>query len=310
MCKHLMGEAWMVFFGHNLLFRDSRKDCRGFTLIELLVVISIISLLMGILLPALVTVRHHAKTVLGMQNQRQVTDALSLFSADNEEKYPESVATIGRGSNWHWQDPRMITGYLKRTPRTHRSISEYLGSYIKDAGTIVCPLSPSKHTLLKDAWKTGDDWDNPETIPNPDPFIGSYCFYWNYVGYRGAGKMPFIGPRTPSGASRSESKLLMSCYFGFSHWRSPAVFGSCEKFTKSAIIPETFIASSYWTEDVAEQKNIPKVKLSAAYTDGHVETFLSTDTVPMKVSIVPDGSIPYPDDVGPGIFFLPANAVK
>ncbi len=53
-----------------------------------------------------------------------------------------------------------------------------------------------------------------------------------------------------------------------------------------------------------------EVKLSAGYIDGHVENLLPSDTVPIKVSITTDGSAPYPDDIGPGIFFLPSNAVQ
>jgi hypothetical protein len=29
----------------------------------------------------------------------------------------------------------------------------------------------------------------------------------------------------------------------------------------------------------------------------------------MKVSQTPDGSVPYPDDLGPGVFYLPENAL-
>lgn len=304
-----MHDVWGIFVQQNLI-HGRKTGYRGFTVIELLVVISIISLLMGIMLPVLIKVRKQARTILSMSNQQQIISATTLFSADNDERYPESVATIGSGGNWHWQDPRMVTGYLKRTPGTHRAISEYLNSYISNANAIVCPLAPFKYKYLEQAWEAGDDWDNSDTPPKPDPFLGSYCFYWNYVGYIGTGKSPFRGPRSPAASSRSESKLLMSCYFGLNHWRSPDAAGSCEKLPASTIIPETFVASSYWAVDVTDEQIIPKIKLNAGYTDGHVETYLSSETVPMEVSITPDGSTPYPDTVGPGIFFIPANAVR
>ena len=299
----------MVCIERNLKFSVIRRRC-GFTLIEVLVVIAIISLLMSIIAPTFISVRRRARTILSMNNQKDVILALTFFASDNKEKYPQSVATIGMGNDWHWQDPRMVIGYLKRTPRTHRAVSEYLSSYIDDADKIVCPLAPVKYRYLQQAWKAGDTWDNPETIPNPDPLIGSYCFYWNYVGYRVGGKTPFIGPRSPAGYSRAESKLLMSCYLGYNHWRSPSAIGSCEKLFRSKIVPETFIASAYWAVTNADLKTMPQAKLIAGYTDGHVESFLPSDTVPMKVAITTDGSIPYPDDVGPGVFFLPANAVQ
>ena len=41
------------------------------------------------------------------------------------------------------------------------------------------------------------------------------------------------------------------------------------------------------------------------FIDGHVEHFDPQDTLQMKVSLTPDGSVPYPDGVGPGIYFVP-----
>jgi prepilin-type N-terminal cleavage/methylation domain-containing protein len=74
---------------------------RAFTLVELLVVISIISVLMGILMPALSGVRRQATALMGMRNQREVATAVNLFAADHGDLYPPSVATrwqvIGSG---------------------------------------------------------------------------------------------------------------------------------------------------------------------------------------------------------------------
>jgi len=308
--KQQRTDDMLVIFLRQATMSYKKIKYVGFTVVELLIVISIIALLTGIMLPVLTKVRKQARTILSMSNQQQIINAATLFSADNDERYPESVATIGSGANWHWQDPRMVTGYLKRTTGTHRAISEYLGSYLNNADAIVCPLAPFKYKYLAQAWEAGDNWDNSDTPPNPDPFLGSYCFYWSYVGYLGDGKSPFRGPRTPAASGRSESKLLISCYLGLNHWRSPGAIGSCEKLPASTIIPETFVASSYWAVDVTGEQTIPKIKLNAGYTDGHVETYLSSETVPMEVSITPDGYTPYPDTVGPGIFFLPANAVR
>ena len=56
---------------------------------------------------------------------------------------------------------------------------------------------------------------------------------------------------------------------------------------------------------------MPQVKLRAAYTDGHVETYYPNETSALRVSMAPDGVPPYPDGAGSrGIFYIPRNAVR
>lgn len=60
----------------------------GFTLIELLVVISIISLLISVLLPALSTARQSASAVQCSSNLRQVINAVLMYANDNGDRPP------------------------------------------------------------------------------------------------------------------------------------------------------------------------------------------------------------------------------
>jgi prepilin-type N-terminal cleavage/methylation domain-containing protein len=282
---------------------------KAFTLIELLVVIAIISTLMGILLPALSKVKRQARTLIGTNNKRGIVGGVNLFALDNDEQYPESVATIGDDSFWNWAEPMMLTGYRGRSPRMHRSMSAYLRPYIEDAGTMYCPNAPRKYKYLQEAWNAGDDWDNPETPMVEDPVYGTYCFYWNYTGYLEERDYLFKGPRG-SAAGRWFSKLLVSDYLGYNHWRSKGAYGSCEKFAGSSITDGTVLSSAYWSGEVTDDPNPPEIKLRAGYTDGHVETFLSSDTLMMKVIKNPETSEPYPDDIdGPGRFYLPTRAL-
>lgn len=280
----------------------------GFTLVELLVVISIVSMSMAVLLPAVAQVRQKARTVLGMNNQKQIAGAVNLFAADNDEHYPESVATVGFGDTWNWTDPTKLTGNKERSPRLHRSMSAYLRQYIADAGTMYCPNAPQRYKYLQDAWDAGDEWDNPETSFPSDPVGGTYCFYWNYVGFLGGRRVVFSGPQGPASSGRY-SKLLVSDYFGYGHWRIPNAYGSCEKFSGADITPETWLLSSYWSRDADPNSARPDVRLQGGFTDGHVESFPASQVVPMRVSITSDGTVAYPDGVGPGIFYLPENAL-
>ncbi len=280
---------------------------RGFTLIELLVVISIISLMMGITLPVFSRLRRQARTMLSMSNMRQIASTINLYASDHNERYPESVATIGFGNTWNWTDSTRLTGNRRRSPQLYRSMSEYLRRYIPDASIMYCPNVPHKYEYLQQAWDAGDNWDNPKTAFPSDPVGGTYCFYWNYRGFVGGRRIVFRGPQGPASSGRY-SKLLVSDYFGYDHWRNPGSFSSCEPFDGADITPETWLLSSFWFRK-SDADDFPEIKLRAGYTDGHVETYSASNVVPIKVSITADGTVPYPDGMGPGVFFLPRNAL-
>jgi type II secretory pathway pseudopilin PulG len=274
----------------------------------MIVVISIISVLMGILVPAANLVRRQARALLGMRNQREISNALTLYAMDNKDRYPQSVATVGTGEEWSWSDPTKMIGIKERSPQMHRAMSAYLADYIPDAKTMFCPNAPQRYKYLQEAWDAGDDWNNPDTAPRTDPLGGTYCFYWNYVGYLSESQTLFRGPTGPASMGRY-NQLLVTDYFGHDHWRSPGAFGSCERLKGARIVEETQLLSSYWAVDGDPLEAMPDVKLRAAFTDGHVETYSSSDVVPMKISTTPEGVPPYPDGFAGGTFFVPRSAL-
>ena len=279
----------------------TRRLYAAFTLIELLTVIAVISVITAILLPAVNQFKRQARIIIGANNQRQIVSTANIFALDNDDYYPESVATLGYEDTWNWQEPMMLTGYRARSPRLHRSMSAYLISYIKDADIMFCPNAPQKYKYLQEAWDAGDQWDNPETPPVQDPVSGTYCFCWNYTGYIEERDYLFQGPRTTTGGE-TQSNLLVSDYFGYDHWRSRNSYSSCEIFAESSITEGTPLSSAYWSCEDTGVSGVPEIKLNAGYTDGHVKSFSSSDTLTMRVILVPKTGKPYPEDIAPGNF--------
>ncbi|MHC4203903.1 MAG: hypothetical protein ACYSTT_04585 [Planctomycetota bacterium] len=270
--------------------------------------IAIISALMAILLPVLGKVRYQARTLIGTGNQHGIVNGVNLFASDNNEQYPGSVSTLGVDPTWNWAEPMMLTALQARNPRFHRSVSAYLRPYIEDADTMYCPNAPWKYKYLHDAWNIGDDWDNPEMPMIQDQVYGTYCFYWNYTGYLEERDYLFQGPQNSASGGRC-SKLLVTDYFGYNHWRSLNTYSSCEKFAASSITDGTALSSPYWSGEITDDPVTPEIKLRAGYTDGHVETYSSSDTFILRVIIDPETGEPYPDDIEPGRFYLPTNAL-
>ncbi|MFA6567423.1 MAG: type II secretion system protein [Victivallales bacterium] len=90
-----------------------RKSCplSGFTLIELLVVIAIIAILAGMLLPALKNARDMAKTIVCVNNERQVASGISYYVQDSNDFFPPFVNAADETANyWRWTS-RIVKDY-------------------------------------------------------------------------------------------------------------------------------------------------------------------------------------------------------
>jgi prepilin-type N-terminal cleavage/methylation domain-containing protein/prepilin-type processing-associated H-X9-DG protein len=80
--------------GHKIVAR------RGFTMVELLVVIAIIATLMGLLLPAVQSVRAAARRTQCASNLRQVGLAIGLFCDAHRGRFPDTSHTGDEDASW------------------------------------------------------------------------------------------------------------------------------------------------------------------------------------------------------------------
>lgn len=133
--------------------------CNGFTLIELLVTLAIVTILIGILLPALGAVRDHGRSVKCLSNVRQIATASSAYAADNADFiYPTSQMYGGVA----YFERLQRGGYLPKTSQVHR-----------------CPDDMDEGAV--DGWENNAKSDdervasyaiNGYLAPNHDPYYG------------------------------------------------------------------------------------------------------------------------------------------
>jgi prepilin-type N-terminal cleavage/methylation domain-containing protein/prepilin-type processing-associated H-X9-DG protein len=130
----------------------------AFTLIELLVSISIISILISILLPALGAAREQARTIQCLANLRQLAIVFNLYAADNKdlvlghEVYYNNSRRTGTYDMWfeaavalnYIQCRTLVVGNavstIPNTPVTANNVF-YCPSGLTDAGSIAGPGS-------------------------------------------------------------------------------------------------------------------------------------------------------------------------
>ena len=167
----------------------SERCRRGFTLLELVVVISITSLLAGLLLPALSSVRENAHRVLCGSNQRQLGQAITMYGGSRRFQLPNASAIDESEPN-----PSLLAK-LRNQPK-HRALLPadsgdlpipeplqdpswdglghlYRWHYCGAPETFYCPSHEGEHTLeeCRSLWKA--DWINEDLFGN-----------YHYVGHK------------------------------------------------------------------------------------------------------------------------------
>lgn len=142
-----------------------RQKIRGFTLIELLVVMGIITLLIGLLLPALGVARQTAQQTKCLSNLRQIGTAITADMSDHNGLIPPGVDTNG---NTLWV--QLVGG--KYLPSPFGAAANVGTDPLNFDSALICPsintvtftalTDPSANPdVVNEAWRTsGNATDN------------------------------------------------------------------------------------------------------------------------------------------------------
>jgi prepilin-type N-terminal cleavage/methylation domain-containing protein len=122
---------------------------RGFTLIELLVVISIITLLIAILLPALRQARNAARAVECQTRMRQIGIVVQAYRTDHNAWYPPNNLSNQPGRN-PWDNKTyyfdvVLAPYLNLKTT---ALTVGTGYFIKPGNFFICPANPTVNQAL------------------------------------------------------------------------------------------------------------------------------------------------------------------
>ena len=89
---------------NNCKIGNFPRGSNVFTLIELLVVIAIIAILAMLLLPALQSAKEMAKTTQCINNQKQLTLAMTYYVFDNKDYFIHAGSQTGCRNDWYNKD--------------------------------------------------------------------------------------------------------------------------------------------------------------------------------------------------------------
>ena len=147
----------------SLRDRRASRMMVGFTLVELLVVIAIIGILIGMLLPAVQSVRAAARSTSCKNNMRQIGLAIHMFANSHDGRFPW---TSHAGDDQSWlqtlkpytenvesiracpEDPRAVEWLEEQRPGTSYLINDLVADKEIDEAVVNLNYLQSTHDLI------------------------------------------------------------------------------------------------------------------------------------------------------------------
>jgi prepilin-type N-terminal cleavage/methylation domain-containing protein len=156
---------------------------RAFTLVELLTVIGIISILAALLFPVFATARGKAREVSCISNERQIGQAIKMYTQDNDELYPWAVDPTDKYTPVIWSGFPEFQAQIPFMPLLH----ECLQPYVKSAEIFHCPA---------DTGYTIEDFTSVPLDATPTSFrrFGTSYNYRTEIAFRHASEATFQTP--------------------------------------------------------------------------------------------------------------------
>jgi prepilin-type N-terminal cleavage/methylation domain-containing protein/prepilin-type processing-associated H-X9-DG protein len=155
-----------------------RVDRRGFNLIELLVVLSVVTILVGTLMPGLRVARDSANRIICASNLRHLSGALHTYATDFRERLPHSVHANS-------ESPRPTELMAATAGPDALGLPRFDGlgllaipgrSYVDSPRCLYCPSHTGEHSLDRYA----------RCFNGPVPFEEQVYTNYHYRGHRDA----------------------------------------------------------------------------------------------------------------------------